>query len=331
MGSRYGRDPFRASTGGFQEDSDDRIRSGTRYASPPRQRQARRQPFEFDELGEARLGPERSGPLVRMPIRDRLAPPEPRYGAPERVERRRYHEEDDEREVIRESGRPRDGRRLEELRETRERYHEEDDEYSASTRPRPRNHSFGAIERRPRYDEYERERERDTRDFRERDVYERDVYERDVRQREEYRAPAPAPRAPPPETRFNERYYEDVEVDYAPRRRPEAYEYERIRETEVERRRSPSAVSSASSESHAPSATRKHTKKGSTRIPKKLGSRRAVVELGYPYSEEVSICLLSVGECIADPLAGRHDRYWESIESRADRRSRCAERNYPSR
>ncbi|OAQ73613.1 hypothetical protein VFPPC_01290 [Pochonia chlamydosporia 170] len=130
--------------------------------------------------------------------------------------------------------------------------------------------------------------------------------------RDEYRAPAytpiPIPRARglPPPGRRDDRYYDDYrpESEYHP---DDDYRHmpERIREREVIREREKrdrsreskatrshthrsSSRSSSSSSSSAGGATLRseYPKKGKTKIPARLVSKRALIDLGYPYVEE---------------------------------------------
>jgi hypothetical protein len=123
---------------------------------------------------------------------------------------------------------------------------------------------------------------------------------------DEYRMPADVPiplpiRAPAPAPR--QRIYEDYEARY---RGPEE-DYEdirvrderkgafgeerRVRSRSVVRKRRESSPSSSSSESSF-EEVKKTTiigKKGRTRIPKRLAHKSAIIQLGLPYEEEVSI------------------------------------------
>lgn len=51
-----------------------------------------------------------------------------------------------------------------------------------------------------------------------------------------------------------------------------------------------SSTSSGSSSRTATTVKSEYPKKGKTRIPAKLVSKRAIIELGYPFEEEVSLC-----------------------------------------
>jgi hypothetical protein len=125
---------------------------------------------------------------------------------------------------------------------------------------------------------------------------------------EEWRPPVNVPiplpirerrRSPP---RYHEDEYE--EVRYTERERePRRVEREEYREVEVERAKSRPARSHAAKSvaSHAPSARSSSSssfeevqpsratwgKRGKTRLPKRLCKRQAVIELGYPFEEEV--------------------------------------------
>lgn len=66
---------------------------------------------------------------------------------------------------------------------------------------------------------------------------------------------------------------------------------ERVRETEIVRRRrsrsSSRSSSSSSSSSSARSRRSEFPKRGKTRMPARFVSKRAIIELGYPFEEEV--------------------------------------------
>jgi hypothetical protein len=133
--------------------------------------------------------------------------------------------------------------------------------------------------------------------------YQREEYGPPAR-REDFRpayVPQPLPRyrALPPPRRYVERDYEEIKVsepdfygddDYRPY--PErVHEREIIRtrrrsRSRSSRGRSVSASSSSSSEEEAP---KKFPKKGKTRMPARLVSVKAIIELGYPYEKEASV------------------------------------------
>jgi hypothetical protein len=150
----------------------------------------------------------------------------------------------------------------------------------------------------------------------ERDIREREEYGPPARYREDARVgplipvPVPRSRALPPPRRYVERdYYDEIEIaepdyygdDYY-RRYPE-----RVREREIIRTkrrsrsresrshrgsasvRSSSAASSSSSESATTVEVKaEFPKKGKTRMPARLVSKKAIIDLGYPFEEEVT-------------------------------------------
>jgi hypothetical protein len=149
--------------------------------------------------------------------------------------------------------------------------------------------------------------------FVERDIREREEYGPPARYREDARlaplTPVPLPRSrglPPPRRYVERDYYDEIEIaepdyygdDYY-RRYPE-----RIREREIIRTkrrsrsresrshrgsvRSSSPASSTSSESTTTvSVKSEFPKKGKTRMPARLVSKKAIIDLGYPFEEEV--------------------------------------------
>ncbi|KAH0551717.1 hypothetical protein GP486_007065 [Trichoglossum hirsutum] len=138
-------------------------------------------------------------------------------------------------------------------------------------RPRPRTQSLASFDRRP--SEYE--------------------------ERSEYRVPSNVPiplprirRSPPRRREFEERDYEEIRVSEPDRYGEDReYFYREINERDRPiRRRSKSSrrysVRSSSSSFDDFEIDQEYPRKGSTRMPRHLVSRRAVVELGYPYEEE---------------------------------------------
>ena len=133
--------------------------------------------------------------------------------------------------------------------------------------------------------------------------YEREEYGPPAR-REDVRpafVPPPNPRyqALPPPRRFVERDYEDIKVSRSDFRDDDDYRPypERVREREIirSRRRSRSRSLSSRSRSSSSSSTsseevviKKFPRRGKTRMPAKLVSIKAIIELGYPYEKEVS-------------------------------------------
>lgn len=109
------------------------------------------------------------------------------------------------------------------------------------------------------------------------------------------------PRGPPPR-RYEEREYDDISVA-----EPDLYgdeEFrgypERVREREIIRRRrrsgsrgSATSTRSGSVFSESVSVKSEFPKKGKTRMPAKLVSKKAITDLGYTFEEEVCIALVS--------------------------------------
>ena len=187
---------------------------------------------------------------------------------------------------------------------------ERDREYSSPRRPTflRRQSSLDTFDRRP------------LRQFQEREEYGPPARREDFI-REDYRAPAyvpiplPKSRGLPPPRREGERYYEEIDVAEPDRYGDEEYRRypERLREREIirdRRRRSDtrsrsretattrtrtvrsssrsSVTSSRSSKSGGTTIKSEYPKKGKTRIPARLVSPRAIIDLGYPFVEEVS-------------------------------------------
>jgi hypothetical protein len=116
-------------------------------------------------------------------------------------------------------------------------------------------------------------------------------------ERSEYRTPSNVPiplprirRSPPRRREFEERDYEEIRVSEPDRFGDREYRGIRERDRHI-RRRSKSnsrySVRSSSSSFEDFEIDQEYPRKGRTRMPRHLASRRAVVELGYPYEEEV--------------------------------------------
>ena len=141
-----------------------------------------------------------------------------------------------------------------------------------------------------------------------RDDFRRDDFRRDDYRREEFREPLPPARGLPPPRR-GPAEYDDIKVaepdhygdeHYRPYR-DRLQERELVRQRRRERSRdshttrshrrrsdSRSSVSSSRSSSSGGTAIRnEYPKKGKTRIPARLVSKRALIDLRYPYEEEV--------------------------------------------
>lgn len=156
---------------------------------------------------------------------------------------------------------------------------------------------------------------------------EREEYGPPARYREEFRAPPLPPLTPiplprtkalPPPRRYAEREYEDIEIaepDYYGDETFRGYP-ERVREREIirTRRRSrsrskesraesratrsvkgsvrSSSVASSSSEETTISVRSEFPKKGKTRMPGRLVHKKAIIDLGYPFEEEVRVSVV---------------------------------------
>lgn len=176
----------------------------------------------------------------------------------------------------------------------------------ASPSPSPPRRPGQLLRRQSSLDTFERERD-----------HRRRYYDRPPPRRAEYRAPPyvpiPLPRAralPPP--RYVERDLDEISVSdpfHYGDDEFHAYHPERVREREIVRTRRrnrsresrshhgssvrsssrSSTTTSSSMSSSATTATVKseYPKKGKTRIPQRLVSKRALIDLGYPFEEEV--------------------------------------------
>lgn len=175
--------------------------------------------------------------------------------------------------------------------------------------PSPRRPAF--LRRQSSLDTYDRRPLRHV--FDQREEYPPPARREDI-YREDYRAPAytpiplPKSRGLPPPGRRDDRYYDDYRPspsDYHPDDEFKALP-ERVREREFVRsrdtrdrsreskatrthtHRSSSRSSSSSSSSGGGTTVRsEYPKKGKTKIPARLVSKRALIDLGYPYVEEV--------------------------------------------
>lgn len=142
-----------------------------------------------------------------------------------------------------------------------------------------------------------------------------DIYRDDYRAPPYTPIPLPKARGLPPPGRREDRYYDDYrpsEPDYYPdddfKALPERVrerEFVRSRETRDRSReskatrththRSSSRSSSSSSSSGGGTTVRsEYPKKGKTKIPARLVSKRALIDLGYPYVEEVRTPVMRV-------------------------------------
>lgn len=187
----------------------------------------------------------------------------------------------------------------------------EDREYYRNPSPRPtflrRQSSLDTFDRRPVRQFWEREREELPPPARREDIY-----------REDYRPPPykpiplPVTRGLPPPRRYDRDFYEQIDIAETDRYGGEEYRRypERFREREFVKsrerrsrsrdsrttrtRRSSShsstriSRSSRSSSSGGTTIRSEYPKKGKTRIPARLVSKRALIDLGYPFVEQVS-------------------------------------------
>ena len=145
--------------------------------------------------------------------------------------------------------------------------------------------------------------------YREREDYREELYREDVHPPPFTPIPLPKTRALPPPRRYAERdfrEYEEIKVAEPDYYGDEDYRGfpERVREREIirRRRRSRSKESkrggsvrgsvrsesvSSSSTSEGETVRSEFPKKGKTRMPARLVSKRAIIDLGYPFEEEV--------------------------------------------
>jgi hypothetical protein len=139
--------------------------------------------------------------------------------------------------------------------------------------------------------------------------YQREEYGPPAR-REDFRPayvpqPLPRHRALPPPRRYAERDFEEIKISEPDYYGDEEYRPypERVREREIirTRRRSPSRSRSRSRDSRARSSSsssssssevvieKKFPKRGKTRMPARLVSIKAIIDLGYPYELEAGV------------------------------------------
>ncbi|KAK2008940.1 hypothetical protein LZ32DRAFT_621028 [Colletotrichum eremochloae] len=195
--------------------------------------------------------------------------------------------------------------------------------------------------------------------FYEREEYPPPARREDVRPRDDYRAPPyvpiPLPRTrqlgPAPSQRYDEiqiaepGYYGDEEYRGMPervrerevvkshRRRDRSRESRVSRSTRKSSHRSSSRSSSTSSRTTSTSSSKSTTtirstypKKGKTRIPNRLVSKRALIDLGYPFIEEGNtvIVLKALGQENIDELLKLSEEYKQSELEVAAARSSAA-------
>ncbi len=267
MGSRYD-DDYRSSVGRgpppssvrwdsqrFSRESEDR------YRTPPNpvMERERERPSNFGRRFDDRYAPP-ARPVDRV---DERYYREEQYGPPARRPERRYYDEDD----FYEPRGPPAGGALIPYRPQR-----------PEAPPRP-----GLLRRQSSLDTFDRRPAR---------RYDYDDYD-DFRRRPSppvIPIPVPARRSPPRYSRPShaERDYEDIRIA-----EPEYYgdeEFRAYREREWTRQRSRHrSTSSSSTERESEQVkTKAYPRKGKTRMPKRLAHTRILIELGYPFHEEVS-------------------------------------------
>ena len=158
--------------------------------------------------------------------------------------------------------------------------------------------SLDTFDRRPMTRFVEREEYGPPARYRERDEYREELYRDDARPPPFTPVPLPRTRALPPPRRYAERdfrEYEEIKVAEPDFYGDEDYRGfpERVREREIIRRRRRSKERSVRSESVSSSSSsetevrNEFPKKGKTRMPARLVSKRAIIDLGYPFEEEV--------------------------------------------
>lgn len=228
----------------------------------------------------------------------------PRFHDDDLVSDRRHYDDEPRFEPRRERP-PQDHERRTVIEKEREREYYRD--------PSPRRPGY--MRRQSSLDTYDR---RPLRQFYEREEYPPPARREDI-YREDYRAPAytpiplPTSRALPPPRRYPDRGFYDDGADPDRYGEDEMRAYpERIRERELIRERQRrdrshesrttrtrthrSSSRSSTTTSHSSSSaggttvrSSEYPKKGKTKIPARLVSKRALIELGYPYIEEVRV------------------------------------------
>jgi hypothetical protein len=254
---------------------------------------------------------------------------EPRY--PQRRDRERDHTP----EFLYERERERDSRRPPAHVMEKERERERDPYAEPPSRARPtflrRQSSLDTFDRRPMRNFYE-PREEYPAPARREDIY-RDDY------RQPY-APAPLPktRQLPPPRRHGERYYDDIDIaepdrygddEYRPahgrthekelirsrKRRDSAGSHTTRSHTHRSSSRTSTTTSRSSSSSGGTTIRSEYPKKGKTRIPARLVSKRALIALEYPFHEEGNTIIVqkALGQDNIDELLRLSEEYKQSM------------------
>ncbi|KAK2601991.1 hypothetical protein QQS21_004417 [Conoideocrella luteorostrata] len=269
----------------------------------------------------------------------------------ERFDRRRYHDDD----FVRDRRYYDDEPRFEPRREPER--HPEADRRVVMEKEREREYYRDSSPRRPAF--MRRQSSLDTYDRRPlRHVFEpREEYPPPARRediyRDDYRAPPytpiplPKSRGLPPPGRREDRYYDDYrpsEPEYFPEEEYRRMPPERVREREIIRERdtrdrsresratrththrssSPSSSSSRSSSSGGGTTVRsEYPKKGKTKIPARLVSKRALIDLGYPFVDEENTVVVqkALGQDNIDELLKLSEEYIKADQEVAIARS----------
>jgi hypothetical protein len=234
----------------------------------------------------------------------------PRGFEEDRYEKREYYDEP-RMERERPFGRDRGASIAIEREREREYYKSPSPPRRAPARPSflRRQSSLDTFDRKP-LARFEREEYGPPARIRERDEYREELYREDVRPPAFTPIPLPRTKALPPPRRFADqeyREYEDIRVAEPDFYGDEDYRGfpERVREREIIRRRrrskdrstkagsvrSESVASSSSSE--AETVRSEFPKRGKTRMPARLVSKKAIIDLGYPFEEEVRLSTIA--------------------------------------
>ncbi|KAM0265712.1 hypothetical protein ACHAQJ_000146 [Trichoderma viride] len=244
---------------------------------------------------------------------------------------------------------------------------ERDREYYRDSSPRRptlmrRQSSLDTYDRRP-LPKFFDQREELPAPARREDIRREDLYREDYRAPAYTPIPLPKARGLPPPRRVDERFYEDIHVEHdhiedgIPRYPERIVEREIIREKEKEKeKRSRSRESRSTRRSHrgrshasksstrssssssssssggttvksAKSTKSEYPKKGKTRIPARLVSKRALIDIGYPYIEEGNVIVVqkALGQANIDHLLKLSEEYKSSELEIAAARSSAGE------
>ncbi|RKU43058.1 hypothetical protein DL546_006531 [Coniochaeta pulveracea] len=335
------RDPYRASTGELGRNNDrwdrdrflyERDREADRYGDViDRERR-------FEEDDRFYRGPPSRAPPSRGPAPDRRPP---RPWDDDYVYQRRQHVYEDERPAYspRRPSPPGSsdygGRRVV-FEKERER-----EVVRSPSPPRLRRPGGPLLRRQSSLDTFDRPR-----GFHDREEYGPPARREDFRPPVNTPIPLPRSRALPPPRRYAERdYYDEIKVSDPDRYGDDGFHgAERVREKEVvrtrqrsrsresrrsraqsSRRSRASSVSSSSSDETTTTTTTKseYPKKGKTRIPARLVNVRALMDLGYPFTQEGSTIVVqrALGQNNIDDLLKLSEDYNKADEEVSASRS----------